>query len=93
VNTPDERRSSDARFSVGHRWLFLCPHAGGRVCPIKQSQVGLHPIESQTRKGYAMAVLYALYSRCPVDFGPKGDSDRLQGIVGSGREPHIWMMN
>ena len=41
-----------------------------------------------------MAMLYALHSRCCVDFGPKRvDLDGLQGVVGSGRETDIWMIS
>jgi len=49
----DERRDGRElrrKVSVWQRWPFLCPHACGRICPTKQSYVGLHPIEDRTRK-------------------------------------------
>ena len=38
-------------------------------------------------------MLYALHSRCRVDFAPRGDADGLQGIAESGRGTDIWMIS
>lgn len=81
--------SWDTKVSVGQRWLFLCPYAYGRICPIKQSQVGLHPIENQTRKGYEREWLWSmLWTLAGVlILGSGGGPDGLQDVVGLGREP------
>ena len=54
VAARDERRDGrelGRKVSVGQRGYSSAPVLAGGVCPIKQSQVGLYPIESQTRKG------------------------------------------